>query len=173
MSIMTVITCISMMLSLAGFLQTAGWRGIVPLHSTREDVEHLLGAPQESHGVSSTYIRDDEKILVFYSAGPCKKGSSEEWNVPRDTVVSITVYPKAKMLVSNLRLDRTKYKRVTDPHSDLVVYYFNKEDGIRISARQLEEGEDVDSITYEPAARDSSLRCLDSPKTTELYGAWG
>jgi len=27
------------------FLQEPGWRGITPLHSTREDVERLIGPP--------------------------------------------------------------------------------------------------------------------------------
>ena len=139
--------------------QAEGWRGIVPLHSTRADVERLLGTPTKSHGVSFTYDTKDERVLVFYSAGPCKKGVSEEWNVPADTVLSITVHPNAKLLIDSLKLDKSQYRREGDPHADLVVYYVNLQEGIRISARMLEGGEDVDSITYEPAAKDSHLRC--------------
>lgn len=126
-----------MLLGSVGLVQTKGWRDIVPLHSTRKDVERLLGVPQESRGVSSTYQTDEGKVLAFYSAGPYEKGKSEGWNVPRDTVVSITFYPKGKMPVSDLRLNRTKYEKVGDAHADLVVYYFSKEDAVRISARQL------------------------------------
>jgi hypothetical protein len=140
-----------------------GWRGIVPLHSTRMDVERLLGSPRESRGVASTYDTEEDKVLVFYSAGPCKKGVSEEWNVPRDTVISLTVSPRAKLLVTSLHLNND-YNRVDDPHVQGIVHYFNREDGVRIDARVLEgEGEDINSITYEPAAKDNRLRCPDAP----------
>jgi len=139
--------------------QVEGWRGLVPLHSTRTDVERLLGAPTKSHGVASTYDTKNERVHIFYSGGPCKKGVSEEWNVPADTILSLTVHPNAKLLVDSLKLDKSKYRREGDPHADLIVYYVNKEEGIRVEARMLEDGEDVDSITYEPAAKDSRLRC--------------
>jgi hypothetical protein len=158
-----IIPCLCTMLAMAGLLQAKGWRGIVPLHATRADVERLLGAPKESRGVASTYDTKNERVLVFYSAGKCKEGASNDWNVPRDTVVSITVHPNAKLLVDDLKLDKMKYERASDYHVQGVVYYFNKEDGVRVSARVLEkEGEDVDSITYEPMSEDSYLRCTAS-----------
>lgn len=158
-----IITCMCMAITILGFSQEKGWRGIVPLHSTRADVEQILGAPKESRGVSSTYDTTEGRVLVFYSADRCREGGSNDWNVPRDTVLSITFHPTAKLLVNDLRLDKAKYERVPDYHVQSVVYYFNKEEGIRISARVLErEGEDVNSITYEPAAKDSYLKCSTS-----------
>jgi len=154
-----IIACACLALPLVDSTQVRGWRDIVPLHSTRADVERLLGTPTRSHGVAFTYDTKDERVLVFYSAGPCKKGVSEEWNVPENTVISITVHPNAKLFVESLKLDKSKYRREGDTHTDLVVYYINQQEGVRISARMLENGEDVDSITYEPTAKDSYLRC--------------
>jgi hypothetical protein len=58
----------------------------------------------------------------------------------------------------------TKYKIERDPHVDRIIYYFNREEGIILEARVLAEGgEDVESITYEPAATDNNLRCGDTP----------
>lgn len=150
-------------LSCSGFPQENGWRGIVPLHSTRTDVEKLLGSPRESRGVSSTFQTKDGRVRVFYSSGSCKKGSATDWNVPPDTVVTLTFEPNAELMVTDLKLDQTKYERLADPHLQSGVYYFNKSEGIRISARTLRDGEDVQSITYEPAAKDYHLRC---PKGT-------
>jgi hypothetical protein len=144
---------------MAGPAQANGWREIQPLHSTRIDVERLLGNPIKSQGVAATYDTKEERVLVFYSAGPCKKGVSEEWNVPRDTVISITIHPNAKLPVASLKLDLTKYRKERDPHADLIVYYVNADEGIRVEARALLDGEDVDSITYGPAAKDRDLRC--------------
>lgn len=156
-------TCVCILTVWLGFTQAKGWHGVVPLHSTRAEVERLLGAPKESRGVASTYETKEEKVLVFYSAGNCKESGPDGWNVPRDTVLSITVHPNDRLPVDDLKLDKTKYERALDYHVQGVVHYFNKEEGIRISARLLErEGEDVDNITYEPAAKDSYLRCKTS-----------
>jgi len=159
-NIKLIISCMCTVLAVVAVSQAKGWRGLVPLHSTRTDVERLLGAPKEFRGVASKYETKDERVLVFYSTGQCKESPSNDWNVPRDTVLSITVYPNAKLLVDDLKLDEMKYERVLDYHVQGVVYYFSKEDGVRISASQLQkEGEDVNSITYEPALEDSYLRC--------------
>ena len=155
-----IIPCVFTVLAVVGLSQAKGWRGLIPLHSTRADVERSLGAPRESRGVASTYDTQNERVLVFYSAGGCKEGASNDWNVPRDTVVSMSVHPNAKLLVEDLKLDKMKYERVVDYHVQRVVYYFSKEDGVRVSARVLEkQGEEVDSITYEPTSEDSYLRC--------------
>jgi hypothetical protein len=161
----TIITCFCLSLIMANSSQVEGWRGIKPLHSTRADVERLLGLPKESRGVASTYYTKDERVNVSYSDGFCKEGNSDDWNVPRDTVISFTVHPNAKLLVDELKLDKTKYERQRDPHLEGIVYYFNREEGVFIQARILEgRVEDVDSITYEPAAADSHLRCPGPPR---------
>jgi len=148
----------------SGFLQERGWRDIAPLHSTRTDVERLLGSPKESRGVASTFQAKDGRVRVFYSSGFCKKGAANDWNVPPDTVVSLTFEPNKALMVADLKLDKTKYERVRDPHLQSGVYYFNQEDGIRISARVLGDGEEVQTITYEPATKDYYLRCPNGTK---------
>ena len=161
--IKTISTWMYVVVLVATVSEAKEWHGLVPLHSTRADVERLLGVPKATRGVAATYETKNERILVFYSTGPCKERSSEDWDVPADTVLSITVHPNGKLLVNDLKLDRTKYERIPDYHAQGVVYYFNKEEGVRVSARVLErEGENVDSITYEPSAKDSYLRCSNS-----------
>src|SRR5215510_11066963 len=44
------------------------WRGIVPLISTRSDVERLLGKPNDS----GLYELNGEAASVIYSDGPCQ-----------------------------------------------------------------------------------------------------
>jgi hypothetical protein len=155
----TIIIFFCLSLIVASSSQVEGWRGIKPLHSTRADVEQTLGIPKESTGVASTYETENEKVLVFYSTSPCKKGISEGWNVPRDTVTSLTVYPKAKLLVASLKLDETKYEKQRDPHLEGIVYYISRAEGIFIQAGIMEDGEDISSITYESAVADDHLRC--------------
>lgn len=158
----SIIACAFTMLAIFGTSHAKGWRGLVPLQSSRSDVERLLGSPKKSRGVASTYETRNERVLVYYSSGNCQNGESNGWNVPREVVISITVHPSAKLLVKDLKLDKLKYERLADDHVQGVVYYFSKEDGVRISARVLDEGEDVDSITFDPALNDLHLKCLAS-----------
>ena len=64
------------------------WRGIVPLHSTRAEVERLLGPPTvEDYG----YRFEDEIATITYSSRACEEGLPGGWNVPINTVVEIRV----------------------------------------------------------------------------------
>lgn len=152
------IICVCALSGIVVSLPSKEWRGIAPLRSTRADVERLLGSPTEPHGF--TYETSNERVTVLYSGGLCGKAGSEVWNVPRDTVTSITVQPKTKLLVSDLQLDRSKYKKVSDPLIADVVYYSNVEEGVNVETRAYEEV--VISITYTPAAKDDYLRCPSS-----------
>ena len=108
-NIKLIIACVSTVLAMVATVHAKGWRGLVPFHSTRTDVERLLGTHKELRGVAFIYETKDERVVVSYSAGQCKESQSNDWNVPRDTVVSITVHPNAKLLVSDLKLDKMKY----------------------------------------------------------------
>lgn len=139
--------------------QEKGWRGIVPLHSTRAHVERLLGVSKDPDNF--TYDTDNERVTVFYSKGACLKGVSR-WNVPRDTVVSVLISPKKNLFLSDLKLDHDKYQRRPDPHMEANVHYINKEEGIFIETRVLEEDEIVIFIYYQPTPADKSFQCPSS-----------
>ena len=141
-----------------GLPQQQGWQSIVPLHSTRKDVETLLGSPAETRGVASTFKWKDGRVRVFYADGFCE-GTANDWNVPPDTVVSLTFEPNKDLSITELKLDTTQYERVLDLHLQSAIHYINRKEGIRISTRQEKDGEDVQSISYEPAEKDFYLRC--------------
>lgn len=68
--------------------QAKGWRGIVPLKSTRADVERLLGVP----GKHGRYQFDEERAYVNYAGpGPCCPVNGCLCFVPDDIVISINV----------------------------------------------------------------------------------
>src|SRR5689334_18045352 len=69
---------------------TPGWRAIVPLQSTRAQVEQILGTLDMR---CECYSTETETIRVEYASGPCK-GALPGWNVPADTVLSLQIYPK-------------------------------------------------------------------------------
>jgi hypothetical protein len=54
--------CFALMIGMVTTSQAQGWRGIVPLHSTRQDVEKIIGQPTESNGI--TYDLQSERVSI-------------------------------------------------------------------------------------------------------------
>lgn len=139
------------------------WRGIVPLHSTRADVELLLGPPTIDRSDGAFYQLKSERVSIDYSTGPCGVEPSR-WNVPLDTVINIWVTPKPHSLrLADLKLNESKFKKETNDHVWHVVSYVNEAEGISYQVDTSADGM-VTLIKYVPAAKDEHLRC---PKTEE------
>lgn len=138
--------------------QANEWRGIVPLHSTRADVERLLGPPSIDRSEITFYEFDKEEVSFNYAKGLCGIESSG-WNVPRDTVISITIRPKPNLLkLTDLKLDESKYKKEKDEHVWDIFAYTDEEEGVRYRV-DTRDNSIVISIEYFPAAKDDHLRC--------------
>jgi hypothetical protein len=141
----------------AGISRAKEWRGIVPLHSTRADVERLLGPPTMDRSDTVVYTYSGERVSIEFSSGPCSVEFSS-WNVPRDTVISIWVTPTLRQLhFADLNLSQKEYVKTRDNHRPQIVYYRNESEGIEYSVD--EETGIVGLIEYLPAASDESLRC--------------
>ena len=100
------------------------WRGIKPLHSTRAEVERQLGtAPSKMQ--LTTYQTEKEAVSVLYAGGsPCGVDAGSEWRVPKETVVSITVSPKNRILLSDLMLDLSKFEKTPGIHRPNIISYW-------------------------------------------------
>ena len=132
-----------------------GWQGIVPLHSTRAEVEAKLGKP--SGACQCRYEASNEAIVVDYAKGPCK-GSPHGWNVPAGTVLQITVFPKSKLSIAQSGFNEKEYAR-SEGVGETAVYYTSVQEGIKHS---VHDGE-VHSISYIPSRSDINLRCAGFP----------
>lgn len=135
--------------------QAKDWRGIVPLHSTRADVESLLGPPSTDRSEFIFYEFDKERISFHLSRGPCNIEFSP-WNVPRDTVISIRVTPK-QLCWNDLKLDMKKYEKKQDDELSYIFHYVDEKEGIRYEVD--ESGGVVVFIEYFPSALDAKLKC--------------
>ncbi len=131
-----------------------GWRGIIPLHSTRADVERLLGKGTDE--CKCGYYLNDMNIFFKYSPGDCRSGRGG-WDVPLDTVVWITIYPKPNPRLSDLNIDETKFKKRQGAHIQ-EFYYENEEEGLTLEVYD----DRVQSFLYGPAQKDKHLRCPDN-----------
>lgn len=133
-----------------------GWRGIVPLHSTRTDVERSLG-PADKPGPISIYKTPNESLYVEYATEPCK-GSLPGWNVRAGTVLQFTVTSKSEQYLSDFQLDIGQY---TKSHDDAMgTYYTSVREGISYA---VSPDGTVESVSYIPSVRDSNLRCRGFP----------
>ena len=142
-------------------LKTKGneWRGIVPLHSTRADVEKLLGPAKPSKQTEmSDYETENEEVTVLYASGPpCSNNGFRMWKVPHDTVVGIIIHPKKELLLANLNLDDRQYKKTdSQGHGPPYFYYTNEQEGHQYEVTQGR----IMSIVYTGTAKDKNdLRC--------------
>ena len=144
-------------------VQPRGWRGIVPLHSTRSDVERVLGPPEQQTGASSAFYRTPtETVVIQYAQGrPCGIGEKYSlWRVPKDTVTSVLVTPTQPLTLSELGIDESKYQKQQGGHRPEDVYYVNEQTGETVVVFMNE----VRSLTYSPGASDKDLLCPEVPK---------
>lgn len=139
--------------------QSKGWRGLVPLHSTCDDAKRVVGLVDCRN---TTFNLEDVNVSMIFSDGTCGSG----WRVAAGTVVSFTIYPKAKLALSSLELDQAVYKRRPDSHLSDVVHYENKNEGIAVTTSK--DGI-VTSLFYGPSTRDASLSCT-STDLSNLLG---
>src|SRR5438876_288297 len=133
MGIFHLLFCVLLVLFQVNVCSAKDWRGIVPLHSSRADVARLLGIPVLSGGLP-TYDLPNETVSIFYSEYACgDKMNFDQWNVPRDTVLGITVRPKTKVQLKDLLHNLKDFKK-EEPAGDIRGYYYyvNKEDGLTI-----------------------------------------
>jgi hypothetical protein len=151
-----IVTCIGGFVLAIGLVPQTGWRGIVPLHSTREDVERLVGPPMMPRGI--TYDLKSERVNVVYSVGGCRE-TGAQWNVPRGTVIGITVYPQTKLMLSDLKIDLNKFEKFVNPVVQDRLAFTNKKEGLSIGTTLNGE---VIVFEYFPSAKDEHLRCLQS-----------
>lgn len=147
---------VGVIIVLASISRGQGWRGISPLHSTREDVVRLLGPPTEPNGI--THNLKTERVTVYYSDLGCASGWPYGWNVPAGVVIKILVYPQTKITLPELNID---LKKLTESANVRLggADYTNEEDGISIGIKT--DGY-VEVVQYEPAAKDRHLLCPDA-----------
>lgn len=142
------IISLCLVLIMSSISYAKGWRGIVPLHSTCDDVKRLLDVTTCE---ASTYHLKDETVTIGFIEKPCLDG----WSVPPGTVITLDVHPKPGLQLADLHIEENRYKKVTDPHLGGAVYYKDDEEGVSI---MVLPGGSVGSFFYGPAAGDNYLR---------------
>jgi hypothetical protein len=148
------ITLVCLLIVLCEFVVSGKeWRSIVPLKSTRADVERILGAPQKTSFSSAYYSLPGEIVVVDYQVGKCEDHCGLGWNVREGTVVAVGVIPKG-----NHRKEEylTAGNFNVSNESTGLVYYTNAAEGLSIETYKSV----VTLVDYYPSASEETLRCL-------------
>ncbi len=147
----------SLLISVAAVSDAREWNGIRPLHSSRSDVERVFGPTvRPCQTLWCMYKLEQENVWIQYASGPpCGTEVSDAWQVPRDTVVEMTVYFRKDRLFEDLKIDLSRYVKTVDQHLPGWIYYTNADDGVMIAGGLRT----VTSITYYPESKDKDLRC--------------
>lgn len=119
------------------------WRGILPMHSTREQVEGLLGPPPPPpkdrgytlHERLSIYFFDEEEVYIFYAEAE-SVGRECLSNVPAGTVLMIHVTPKGGLPLASLNLDVKQFRKfdASDPASKDYEGFVSEQEGFALRA---------------------------------------
>jgi len=151
MTLMKLVICCSVTLGLATVCVAKEWRGIVPLKSTRADVERLLGEPKQKSSFAYYYRFHDELAVVWFQSRPCDQ-CGLGWHVPVETVTTIGVIPLLAQAPKPSDIEGFK-SEVTDGG---FVYYTNEVDGLTVETLKGK----VTSLQYEPEKRLEHLWCV-------------
>lgn len=159
-----IITCACAMLAISSASQAKGWRGIVPLHSTRGDVIRLLGLSPDANDLRSKYHLEKEEVYIVFSTKDFCDADAKK--VPVGTVLLIQVTPKTETRLTDFQID-TKRLRKFDPSSPPGIGYegyIDDEEGIIFRTYKGR----VDEIAYIAMAKDKHL-CPDYYASPEKF----
>jgi hypothetical protein len=144
------------------------WKGIVPLKSTRADVERRFGKPDKW----GDYEFDHERVSFDYGHGPCKgayvalRQNNCKCLVDENTVMSIFVEPTVNRKISDMKLDLTNFRRIPISPFPNTFEYDNAEEGITYTVDELNN--QLKHVTYYPSPPDCDdiMRRASAPKNS-------
>jgi hypothetical protein len=163
--LLNAIHCGCLLLALGAVAQAKDWRGIIPLHSSREDVEKLLGPPHPPpgdgtraytmHEGRSIYFLDEGEVYIVYTNGKDPSWVGCSGGVPSGTVLSIKVTPRKEVALRDLHLDEERLKKFDPSEPPGIGYqgYIDVESGIVVRTFKGK----VDQVNYVAAKTDRHL----------------
>jgi len=149
----------------AGSAYAEPWRGIVPLKSTRVDVEGLLGKPLPGNtSFYVTYKLESEEVRIRYADKTlCIRTDECKCRVPDNTVLTVVVQPKTTRF-SSLNLDQSKYHAIVNAENTNNVAYSDFDAGLMYVISKRDDL--VLYVQYGPTAKDCDAALKSKPVET-------
>lgn len=100
-----------------------GWMKLVPLESSREEVEKILGVPERSFPSYAAYRAGTGRFHVWYSTGECRKGvEGLQYKAPADSMTGLIVSFDEAPSIESVIPDRSEYTRKENHHRTGYLY---------------------------------------------------
>jgi hypothetical protein len=134
------------------------WLRLVPLKSTREDVEKLFGQPETSFPNFAWYESSLGRFSVWYASGKCEVGiRGRQWMVPKGTMVQLHLQSRIvrppSWFVSNI----ADYEKFDFQGR---IFYSSRGGSIGLQTRTRSTGSEiVESVALEPRTDQERLLC--------------
>jgi len=138
------------------------WNKIVPMETTREEVEKLFGKGKE---IGTDEVRYDLKegiLIVNYSDGVCESDDEEDWNAQTGLVLNLEFNFEDLKDFGKFGIDKTKLKKNSlGECTPQLKEYVDEEKGISYELFEKEEDSlgEVQSIKKFPTKEFEFLRC--------------
>jgi len=97
-------------LILAHFTKAQDISKILPMNATRETVTASLGEGQKINESKSVHDLPNQKLIVYYYADSCSEDFLKKYELAKDTVMSVTIFPKKEIKVDWWEMSKL-YKR--------------------------------------------------------------
>lgn len=141
------------------------WRTLVPLVTTRNEVEAELGAPSSGKEYILVYDTTEERVTVWYGGGKTAEIDDCQWNTPNETVFKFVLAPKKKARLADVNIDLAKYQKQKALEMVQDYYYYSEKEGITITTRMVEGEEILLSIERGPNAAQRKTYCCKEGKS--------
>lgn len=135
------------------------WRKLVPLQSSRMEVERTLGKPKQSFDSYARYENENGRFSVWYSLGGCgHKVDGRQWNVERGLLTSLLVYVNDRRPLVSYSINAGDYRRTEMPH-DRVLYVSSDDSLIIETIMPAGREEFVYAMQLDPSREQKKLLC--------------
>ena len=160
--IFVISTFLSLILSQQSYGQD--WQGLLPIKSTKQDVEDLFGKPENKINGFGEYKTENETISVWYSIGNCKTEKGLNWNVSKDVVTTISVRMEKKFLLKSIEWDINQYSKRTHPIDESRFFYTSPDESVSIQTfvNENSKKEEILYIEFRPGNQYTHLLCKSS-----------
>lgn len=139
-----------------------GWRGIVPLRTSKAEVERKFKVKGEEIAGYTEYKLPKNKVVINYSVGKCAESPESEWDIEKDTVISVSIYPLTGLTLRDLKIDVGNFeKRSLSMDLPSVFTYVDVNSGfsVTVDTHSRMGADGVADFGYYPPKKFSNLKC--------------
>jgi hypothetical protein len=153
---------LKLILATTVFCQIQDWKTLVPLESSRKEVEKILGKPDKYFETYGTYQTPRGEFSVWYSTGGCrKKVKGLQWNVPAQKLTRILMYTQSSLPLEAYIKNKDEYKKENSPDlsKNRFLYTSPDESIIYQTIVTHDKLEFVNTIELQPGKNKKHLLC--------------